>query len=609
MDTAGQFRGADGSDLGDQVKQAWLAIPGQRSGISWRYLRMLLGLPDVKPDRMILRFVGSALGVGESAVNGDEAVALIEAAAQHFGVDPRALDHEIWEYQSGKRGGHDPMSEREVVAALAHSFIGAALPALASDHIIPPPTHHPFITVGRDYSGRDVRGTEFSALEEALNATYPDRFSDPLARPNPEFAIAYIFSFLEGCVVRCAERGDDLFEADTPPVQASVDELLSVLDTTEYTVTCCRAVSQMAPAAADPVTIGDVTIYPEQGGSDDLLHRAIDFVPAGPSALNREIPRFYDPPISLIVTSTTTDDGDTYGVVGMLSARIDRLLLLARLLFAGTHQSCWQLVGTSTLVSRFSPMYRRFEKAVIPDIRMQRVVQLQESDAPALAGLGALLDAAVVKREGMVATSFDVALLNYNRSHEVGDDFERVIDLVTALEAILTGSESDTEAVGHRLRTRAAALLWTDDDPGSAIFRDVSALYGLRSKLVHGARIKESDLRKSVYSVSIVAKGSLFGVAIATAVDRLRDLVRRSFLARLCLASGDEPLWPFEGDTAVDAALSDDGQRRRWRETWRASLTSITGTDGAADPAKPAADPLRAHQELRAQGTTAPAED
>jgi hypothetical protein len=45
----------------EQLKQAWLAVPGQRSGISWRYLLMLAGIPEVKPDRMIRRFVADAL--------------------------------------------------------------------------------------------------------------------------------------------------------------------------------------------------------------------------------------------------------------------------------------------------------------------------------------------------------------------------------------------------------------------------------------------------------------------------------------------------------------------------------------------------------------------
>jgi hypothetical protein len=116
---------------------------------------------------------------------------------------------------------------------------------------------------------------------------------------------------------------------------------------------------------------------------------------------------------------------------------------------------------------------------------------------------------------------------------------------------------------------------------------------------VHGERIKESDLRKWIYSVSTVADDAPFGVAMAFAVDRLRDLVRRSFLARLCLASGGEPLWPFEGSTAVDAALADDEKRRHWRDAWRSTLASITGSERSADAASPGADPLRAHAERR----------
>lgn len=193
----------------------------------------------------------------------------------------------------------------------------------------------------------------------------------------------------------------------------------------------------------------------------------------------------------------------------------------------------------------------------------------------------------------MVSTSFDIALTNYNRSHEAGDDFERIVDLTTALEAILTGGEADTEAVGLRLRSRAAALLWTEDDPGDSLFRDVGTLYGLRSKLVHGARINENDLRKRIHSLSTVSEDSPFGVAFAVAVDRLRDIVRRAILARLCLAAGDDPLWPFEGDTAVDAALSEESQRSRWRQSWRERLQSL-GAGQAVDSTTPPEDPLRA---------------
>jgi hypothetical protein len=116
IDTTGQFRLADGTLLGDQARNAWRAVPGQGSGVSWRNLRMLVGLPDVKPDRMVIRFLAAALDAGEASIGPDRAVALVQAAAGHFGVDQRALDAEIWQYQSGRRPGHDKVSERGQLA-------------------------------------------------------------------------------------------------------------------------------------------------------------------------------------------------------------------------------------------------------------------------------------------------------------------------------------------------------------------------------------------------------------------------------------------------------------------------------------------------------------
>ena len=57
VDTAQQFIAAQGTPLGEVLETRWRSLPGQRSGISWRYLRMLVGLEDVKPDPMVVRFV------------------------------------------------------------------------------------------------------------------------------------------------------------------------------------------------------------------------------------------------------------------------------------------------------------------------------------------------------------------------------------------------------------------------------------------------------------------------------------------------------------------------------------------------------------------------
>ena len=62
---------------------------------------MLVGLAEVKPDRMIRRYVAAALGrAGESAVGVEEARALVMATALELGVSPRALDGAIWSYRA-----------------------------------------------------------------------------------------------------------------------------------------------------------------------------------------------------------------------------------------------------------------------------------------------------------------------------------------------------------------------------------------------------------------------------------------------------------------------------------------------------------------------------
>lgn len=84
-----------------RVKAVWRAVPGQGSGISWRYLLMLAGLPGVKPDRMIRRFLARALDQADVAP--DTAACLVEKAAELLDVSPTSLDHEIWRHERRRR--------------------------------------------------------------------------------------------------------------------------------------------------------------------------------------------------------------------------------------------------------------------------------------------------------------------------------------------------------------------------------------------------------------------------------------------------------------------------------------------------------------------------
>ena len=50
----------------------------------------------------------------------------------------------------------------------------------------------------------------------------------------------------------------------------------------------------------------------------------------------------------------------------------------------------------------------------------------------------------------MIATSFDIALSKFHRSHSSDSPYEHLVDLATALKAILAGGEGDNEALTFR---------------------------------------------------------------------------------------------------------------------------------------------------------------
>ena len=83
------------------VHNGWKKLPSQSSGVTYNYLLILAGMPSVKPDRMILRFLSAALGE-DTDLSFDRAVELIRAAADELKVSARTLDHIVWRAASGR---------------------------------------------------------------------------------------------------------------------------------------------------------------------------------------------------------------------------------------------------------------------------------------------------------------------------------------------------------------------------------------------------------------------------------------------------------------------------------------------------------------------------
>ncbi|KAA8719185.1 heme peroxidase [Corynebacterium spheniscorum] len=84
------------------IAKEWLAITGQSSGLNWNYFLMLVGIPGVKADRMVIRFVTETLGRPKE-VSSKEASRLVEAVADDLNLNYIQLDHTIWRCQSPTR--------------------------------------------------------------------------------------------------------------------------------------------------------------------------------------------------------------------------------------------------------------------------------------------------------------------------------------------------------------------------------------------------------------------------------------------------------------------------------------------------------------------------
>ena len=96
-------------DRMDLAEALVLGLPGQGSGIAFDYFRMLAGDDSfIKPDRMVLRFVATALDL-PAETNPRLSSVLVRLAARELacrGHDwtPRTLDYAIWVRQRGAAG-------------------------------------------------------------------------------------------------------------------------------------------------------------------------------------------------------------------------------------------------------------------------------------------------------------------------------------------------------------------------------------------------------------------------------------------------------------------------------------------------------------------------
>ncbi|UYY83071.1 hypothetical protein OIT41_08585 [Arthrobacter sp. YA7-1] len=84
------------------VKEAWLRLPSQSSGVTFNYFLILAGFQSVKPDRMVIRFVEEHAGLEGKRLTSMQTAELIKKVAELYPTQPRRLDHVIWRHVSGR---------------------------------------------------------------------------------------------------------------------------------------------------------------------------------------------------------------------------------------------------------------------------------------------------------------------------------------------------------------------------------------------------------------------------------------------------------------------------------------------------------------------------
>ena len=283
-----------------------------------------------------------------------------------------------------------------------------------------------------------------------------------------------------------------------------------------------------------------------------------EVIPTARSAFNGEPPHTFANPEATLVSYATQPD--PFKLRTEAERRINRFLLAIHLLYGATTASMYQVIGETTSVCRYTAQLDVLQHdahpvPVRPAVISQAMVQPVER-------LLALYDGTEHRAPKEVVHGLEMAVLKFTDSFSPKPWFEKIVDLATALEATLSGK--DKTDVTLRICSRAAHILSTDADAPPTIYADVKALYDMRSSLVHGSVITQRELDKWIAAVSVVSEDRSPRMRIEFVVDRLRDLVRRSILARLVLNT--EGRWPLRGNPPpLDQLLTDARDAEEWR--------------------------------------------
>ncbi|MEU5761291.1 hypothetical protein [Nocardia sp. NPDC047648] len=468
------------------------------------------------------------------------------------------------------------MSELE---ATARKFVAAAFAALRAENAIPTSNFHQHLQAHVDFNWTAIQKLPaYAELVAAVIDAAPAGLPPATDDAGREYTVSLLLSsFLEYCVERCARAED--YDPGGVEVAVAVERLREVVNDQPYDLVVARHISHLVAEPDSEIEINGITILTDDEAG--LVRRIRREIPDAEHAWKRIRPRPpYRPPYSLLIARTTVSGVDYHPDYGLRKV-LDRFELTVALLTCANAQAAFQVSGAS---SRISGRPARLNERLMRDDEVstvRRTARLTGTEGPMLEALSRLVDSAFDKTSGdEFWSSFRQALRNFTELDHTARYTEQLVQLATALEGVMIGAK-EGEGLTLRLCSRVAALLASNDDLAQTLFEDLKQLYNLRSVIVHGGEMTMKEFRRTLNAISTVpaSTGKDDDLdRIGYAVDRLRDIVRRAILARICLATGDPSPWPFRDEkrtVKVDIELSDDGVRAAWRAHWRDTLDSM----------------------------------
>lgn len=491
-------------------------------------------------------------------------------------------------------------SDETELRVLAENVLRQSFEILTDENVLPRSRYRPWIRMARDYFGHAV---EFDGpLSKALETAIPERFERRPLDEAIDLSWGYGPALLEGAVA-AATMADEPYEVSSPSVQRVVDELVDKIKATLAT-TVLQVVAgvdvaneahdeQGASSLGQTLRIGEVEIVRVGSNAEKYIERELR---SAGYEVERENVINMPGPTSLLIARVS----EPISINERSRAAHRRLRNLTTAIRLGTGATLSPLVtieGEPGDVRTSSP---HIQPHAVQMMRLgNREVALGPDDVPGTRTLAERVNDWFDGGE-LETNPLMLAVGRMNRS--IGGRSTTYADIVTdltiGLEAAFGGAGRSGGSL--RLRTRAADLLSTGNDPADRIYQDVKELYQLRSNIVHGRGPKTRDFEKSIGRVSSATRSSHFGEQILLALDRWRDILRRAILARAALSVGST-LWPFDSDLDIERRLRSPTERDKWVGQIHSYWDDV-GIDSALEPAAPCKLRFTAHENQSSVG-------